>query len=110
MLRAARCRFFLEQWAFEVHPEVCFWALNEQRPLVHRKKSEAGVVERLGILSPVFPEIEHHLLSRPPGLGKDDLLDAAAAAWTAMRWHQGKADCVCSPERDEKGLAVTICY
>jgi predicted RNase H-like nuclease len=21
-----------QEWAFEVHPEVCFWALNGERP------------------------------------------------------------------------------
>jgi predicted RNase H-like nuclease len=74
-----------QQWAYEVHPEICFWALNGQRPMVHNKKTKEGVAERLALLSPVFPEIERHLGGRPPGVGKDDLLDAAAAAWTALR-------------------------
>jgi predicted RNase H-like nuclease len=76
----------------------------------HSKKTEEGRSKRLDLLSPVFPEIERHLASRPPGVAKDDLLDAAAAAWTALRRHRGEASCVCTPERDEKGLAVTICY
>ena len=99
-----------QQWAFEVHPEVCFWALNGERPMAHNKKTKQGAAERIAFLRPVFPEIERHLADRPPLVGADDLLDAAAAAWTALRWHQGKADCVCAPERDEKGLAVTIFY
>jgi len=99
-----------QQWAFEVHPEVCFWALNGERPMAHNKKMEAGFNERLGLLSPIFPEIQRHLLNRPPGVAKDDLLDAAAAAWTALRRHRGEAVCICSPERDEKGLAVAIFY
>ena len=45
-----------------------------------------------------------------PGVGKDDLLDAAAAAWTALRRHRGEAICVSTSERDEKGLAATIYY
>jgi predicted RNase H-like nuclease len=24
-----------QQWAFEIHPEVCFWALNGQSPMQH---------------------------------------------------------------------------
>jgi predicted RNase H-like nuclease len=99
-----------QQWAFEVHPEVCFWALNGQRPMAHKKKSKEGAAERLSVLSPIFPEIGQHLGSRPPGVGKDDLLDAAAAAWTALRRHRGEASCVCTSERDEKGLAVSIYY
>jgi len=97
-----------QQWAFEVHPEVCFWALNQHRPMAHNKKTEAGRNERLDLLLTVFPDI--HLLNRPPGVGKDDLLDAAVAAWTALRHFRGIDECVCPPERDEKGLAVAIYY
>jgi predicted RNase H-like nuclease len=99
-----------QQWAFEVHPEVCFWALNGEHSMVHKKKSKEGVTDRLAVLRTVFPQIEHHLLSRPPGVEKDDLLDAAAAAWTALRRHRGEAVPICTPERDERGLAVAIYY
>ena len=99
-----------QQWAFEVHPEVCFWALNGQSPTEHNKKTEAGRNKRLNLLRTVFPDIQRHLVNRPPRIGKDDLLDAAAAAWTAFRLHEGKALHVSNPERDEKGLSVTICY
>jgi predicted RNase H-like nuclease len=99
-----------QQWAFEVHPDVCFWALNGERPVGHNKKKEAGFSERLDLLRSEFPEIQRHLANRPPGVGKDDVLDAAAAAWTALRRHRGEARCVCTPERDEKGLAATIYY
>lgn len=97
-------------WTFEVHPEVCFWALNQRRPMKHNKKTKEGAAERLVLLRRVFPQIETHLANRPRAVGADDLLDAAAAAWTALRWHRNEADCVCTPERDEKGLAVTIHY
>jgi predicted RNase H-like nuclease len=99
-----------QQWAFEVHPEVCFWALAGQSPMLHNKKTEAGRHERLKLLDTVFPDLQRHLDSRPRWVGKDDLLDAAVAAWTALRQHTGEAKCVCTPERDQKGLAVTIFY
>jgi predicted RNase H-like nuclease len=103
-----------QQWAFEVHPEVCFWALNEKRSMTHNKKKEAGFTERLGVLLRVFPDIQRHLDSKPHGVGKDDLLDGAAAAWTALRRHRGEQRRVCEPEReperDEKGLIVSIWY
>jgi predicted RNase H-like nuclease len=99
-----------QPWVFEVHPEVCFWAINHHRPMVHNKRNEAGVNERLNLLRNFFPDIQRHLLNRPSGVGKDDLLDAAAAAWTALRLHEGSALHVCNPELDEKGLAVTIWY
>jgi len=99
-----------QRWAFEVHPEICFWALAGQHPMVHNKRTGAGTSERLDLLRTVFHDIQRYLRNRPPGVGKDDLLDAAAAAWTAIRLHKGEALRVCTPERDEKGLALTICY
>ena len=100
-----------QRWAFEVHPKVCFWALNQRRPMTHNnKKTKEGAAERIALLRRVFPEIDTHLANRPARVGADDLLDAAAAAWTALRWHRNEAECVCTPEHDEKGLAVTIYY
>jgi predicted RNase H-like nuclease len=99
-----------QQWAFEVHPEVCFWALNHHCPMKHNKKTREGAAERIAVLRPIFPEIERHLANRPPRVGADDLLDAGAAAWTALRWHRNEAECVCTPELDEMGLKVIIHY
>ena len=79
-------------------------------PVAHNKKTKEGAADRLSILNSIFPKIAHHLGSRPSGVAKDDLLDAAAAAWTALRWHRNEAECVCTPEGDEKGLEVTIYY
>jgi predicted RNase H-like nuclease len=97
-----------QRWAFEVHPEVCFWALNQRRPMKHNKKAKEGAAERIAVLRRVFPDIERHLLNRPPRVGADDLLDAAVAAWSALRWHRNQAECVCTPEVDERGLTTTI--
>ena len=99
-----------QDWAFEVHPEVCFWAMNNRIPKAFRKKRKEGKSERRALLSKVFPAIEDHILRRPVHAGIDDLLDAAAAAWTALRIHTGTAECVCPPERDERGLEVAIRY
>src|SRR6266566_2929511 len=57
-----------------------------------------------------FDSAARKLLGRPRGSGADDLLDAAAAAWTALRWYRNEAECVCTLEHDEKGLAATIYY
>ncbi len=97
-----------QKWVFEVHPEVCFWALAGERPMTHGKRTKAGIKERLKLLRTVFPDIEHHLQNRPPSAGKDDLLDAAVAAWTALRICRGEARRVCEPERDANGLETTI--
>jgi predicted RNase H-like nuclease len=99
-----------QQWAFEVHPEVCFWAMAGERPMAHRMKTKAGMKERIDLLANAFPDIERHLLNRPRGVGRDDLLDSAAAAWTALRLSNREAQRVCTPERDAKRLEVAIWY
>jgi predicted RNase H-like nuclease len=99
-----------QPWVFEVHPEVCFWALNERSPMKRNKKTQDGVAERVGLLRRVFPQLETHLANRPRAVGADDLLDAAVAAWTALRWHRNEAEFVCTPEHDQNGLAATIYY
>ena len=67
----------------EVHPEVSFAAMNGQ-PLEHSKISWAGCIARRELLA------EHgiHLPDQLGDAGKarlDDVLDAAAAAWSAHR-------------------------
>jgi predicted RNase H-like nuclease len=99
-----------QKWAFEVHPEVCFWALAGERSMKHRKKSKEGVNERLGLLRSIFQNIEIHLQNRPAHVGKDDLLDAAVAAWTAQRLWNREALQVCKAELDANGLQTTIWY
>ena len=99
-----------QRWVFEVHPEVCFWALAGGHPMAHRKKAKAGVAGRFNLLRRVFPDIERQLQNRPANVGRDDLLDAAVAAWTALRICKGEGRRVCEPERDDKGLAATIWY
>ena len=76
----------------------------------HNKKTKEGAAERVAVLRPVFPEIERHLANRPPRVGADDLLDAAAAAWSALRVHRNQVARVCTPERDEMELEATIYY
>jgi len=99
-----------QRWAFEVHPEVCFWALNQRRPMKHNKKTKDGAAERVVLLRQVFPQIETHLVNRPRGVVANDLLDAAVAAWSAIRWLRNEAESVCTPEVDEAGLSTTIFF
>jgi predicted RNase H-like nuclease len=80
-----------QKWVFEVHPEVCFWALADKRAMFNRKKKAEGMEERLELLRPVFQKMDSYLQHRRTHVGKDDLLDAAAAAWTALRLHNGEA-------------------
>jgi predicted RNase H-like nuclease len=97
----------LQMWVFEVHPEVSFWALNEQRPLTFRKLDREGKEERLCLLRRHYPTIDQHLSGlRQSEVAGNDVLDAAAAAWTA--------ECVASgmvPRQfDSRGLRMEIVY
>ncbi|MFJ6636179.1 DUF429 domain-containing protein [Streptomyces sp. NPDC091376] len=95
---------------FEVHPEVSFWALNDRTPLPHRKKSWSGQMTRRSLLAAAG-------IVLPDDLGEagraqpDDVLDAAAAAWSAHRIAQGRAGCLPDPPQcDERGRPIAIWY
>ena len=104
--------------AAEVHPELSFAVMaaklrmamssgqsdhptpdGEQataaEPLQHPKRYQAGIAERLALLSSCFARITESAvlepLVGPPHPTLDDLLDAAAAAWTARRVAAGRA-------------------
>ena len=81
----------------EVHPEVSFRAMNDRRPLRSRKKSAGGALERLELLRRHGIELAD--LGSASAVPLDDVLDAAAAAWSAHRIATGEARSL--PERPE---------
>ncbi len=95
---------------FEVHPELCFWQMNNRKPMIYRKKKPEGHEERRKLISWSFPNIDEHLRARPSGVAIDDLLDAAAAAWTAIRYIRKEVQSVGSAAGDEFGLSMKIFY
>lgn len=99
-----------QRWIREVHPEVCFWALSDSSAMKHRKSRKDGQNERRALLLKQYPEVDRHLQEIRGRCKPDDLLDAAAAAWTAERIACGKHETVCPPERDRKGLQMEIVY
>jgi predicted RNase H-like nuclease len=75
--------------AIEVHPEVSFSAMNGA-PIEHSKKTWNGQMVRrclLGDHGIVLPDRLDGAGAVPP----DDLLDAAAAAWSAWRVSRSRA-------------------
>ena len=73
----------------EVHPEVSFAAMNEGF-LTHGKRTWNGHEERRRILAAAGIDLSMDLGSLGRA-GVDDVLDAAAAAWTASRIAGGDA-------------------
>jgi predicted RNase H-like nuclease len=73
----------------EVHPELCFWALNGRRPMAHYKASHRGRQERLAVLerwSPGVGDLLNQVLTerRRTEVMADDVLDAVAACVTGQ--------------------------
>ena len=97
--------------AVEVHPESSFVQLAGE-PMSASKRKPAGRQERLAALGDVIPNItdaaETSRPSGPPRPALDDLLDAAAAAWTARLVVTGQAECLGAGEEDETGYPMHI--
>jgi len=96
----------------EVHPEVSFFFMNGRTILTNGKKSQAGQTQRFNLLQPSFGVFMNTVLLQtqtPPGCGKDDILDALAALWTAERIIYGKASRMpVQTQYDSFGLAMEI--
>jgi predicted RNase H-like nuclease len=93
----------------EIHPEVSFCAMNGGRPLERRKKSYGGVMERIELLREHAIELtalDEDVSARPI----HDVLDAAAAAWSAQRIADGEARMLPDPPEQIGGLEVAIWY
>jgi predicted RNase H-like nuclease len=101
----------LNQWVREVHPEVSFWAWNSGKAMARSKKSSAGKRERKALVKPLYESAYDDAQSSLPRgkYGKDDLLDAFAALWTAERVVTGKAILLpANPPIDSCGLRMEI--
>lgn len=92
----------------EVHPEVSFAQLAGE-PLRLRKKTWAGVERRRQLLTSAGIRLTGELGLGGVDVGVDDVLDAAAAAWTARRFIAGQAICLPDPpEIFSDGLPAAI--
>ena len=92
--------------AAEVHPETSFAVLAGE-PMSVSKRQPAGQAERRAALAPEFDNLRAAPPSLP-GATLDDLLDAAAAAWTARRMAASTALILGQGELDATGYPMTI--
>ncbi len=92
----------------EVHPEVSFRAMNGGRPLRYRKKSAGGALERLELLRD--SGIELGVLGDAGRAPLDDVLDAAAAAWSAHRIAAGRGRALPDPPELLDGYPAAVWY
>jgi len=93
----------------EVHPEVAFATLRG-RPLTLNKRAWGGMTLRRRLLADAGIELPDDL-GEVGRVGIDDVLDAAAVAWTAHRVATGRAQCLPDPpERFSDGLDAAVWF
>ncbi len=94
-----------EPRVYEVHPEVSFRAMaGDSMEVLAAKKTWNGHVQRRRLLLAAgitIPEALPHV----PTAAADDVLDAAAAAWSAWRIATGTARTL--PDPPQEGAAIT---
>ena len=94
----------------EVHPEVSFAEVNGE-PLIFSKKTWSGLDLRRHLLANNDMQIPESLGELGKRANPDDILDAAAVAWTAMRFHRGVAKSLPSPpEAFSDGIPAAIWF
>jgi predicted RNase H-like nuclease len=95
---------------FEVHPEISFAELNGGAPVAASKKTWNGQMARRALLAGAGIGLPDSLAGAgnvPP----DDILDAAAVAWTARRIAAGQASSLPSPpQAGTDGEAIAIWF
>ena len=91
----------------EVHPEVSFRAMFGA-PIPYSKKTWNGQMQRRQLLANVGLELPEQIEGDGGTVPVDDILDAAAAAWTARRWTNGEAESL--PEGLAGRIGNTIWY
>ena len=90
----------------EVHPELSFAAMAGA-PLADSKHTPAGLAVRRELLAAAGITLPR----RVAGAAEDDLLDAAAVAWSARRIAAGHAAVITSPaQRPDDGTEIAIRY
>lgn len=101
---------------WEVHPELCFWAMNGGQPVPVPKKVKSrpnpgGMALRRDLLARNgFPvgRLQHPLWPKSK-VAEDDILDACACAWSAARIDRGEhISLPAKPEFDGRGLRMQI--
>ncbi|MFI5385460.1 MAG: DUF429 domain-containing protein [Fimbriimonadales bacterium] len=112
----------LRNRVFEIHPELCFAALGAGKmpalpatlaPMIHPKRSGQGFVERLTLIEAFFgPGAFDRIRTQHKNhVADDDILDAIAATWTALRVRSGQAESIPDPPSiDGLGLPMAMWF
>jgi predicted RNase H-like nuclease len=108
--QADELRARLPDQLFEVHPELSFAALNDGTPIAAGKKTWNGQMARRALLASAGIRLPSDL-NEAGAMPADDILDAAAAAWSANRIASGQASSLPHPPQpDDTGRPIAIWY
>jgi predicted RNase H-like nuclease len=100
---------YWQRTVFEVHPELSFLQLNEDRPVRYSKHTRAGREEREQLLRARIPGVERIVEAEVRRVTASQLLDAAACLWTARRiLARAITRIPQDPEWDSVGLRMEI--
>ncbi|MDG0865772.1 DUF429 domain-containing protein [SAR202 cluster bacterium JH702] len=98
----------------EVHPELLFWSLNDQRPMQYNKKKPAGQTERLDVLRRWLPKTTDEIYQDAlasylrKNVARDDILDALVAAVAGCQSNGNMTNVPEPPEIDPIGLPMRM--
>jgi len=101
-----------QSWIKEAHPELSFYMMDGLRPTEERRKTSPGRKARVDLLMRFFHQVgEGSTRFTRKDVLPDDVLDAYAAAWTAMRVFKGEAGYIPeNPMCDSRGVEMAIWY
>lgn len=104
----ARTHWCADAWRFrEVHPECSFRAMGGAT--LTSKKQWVGLRDRLALLRRAGIDLITDMHTLPDAVRADDIVDAAATAWTAHRIASGDAISLPDPpEHDADGRPVAV--
>ncbi|MEM6646199.1 MAG: DUF429 domain-containing protein [Bacteroidota bacterium] len=97
---------------YEGHPELSFYALNDDAPMPASKHKPEGRAQRQALLlNAGFDAVEEALANRPKGVKPDDVLDAFAVCWSAGRVAAGTAITLPdTPATDALGRPMAVSF
>ena len=98
----------------EMHPEVCFWGLNNYSAMQNNKRENAGFEERKKLLGEFYQHTDELVdvalkTYLRKEVAKDDVLDALVGAVSA-KFHHSLATLPEIPEVDEMDLPMQVVY
>ena len=100
---------YRQRVVFEVHPELSFFQLNDDKPMQFPKRSHLGMEERTMLLKQRLAGSERITDADLPKVKPWQLIDAAACLWTTRRIASHAMSRIPEdPEWDDMGLRMEL--